>query len=58
MKNLVEILVAMVGRTIVNCGIDDDELMIELDDGHLIWIWCDEDELFLTVDNDGAQNNH
>jgi len=58
MKDLADILMALVGRTIVGCGADDEELMIELDDGHVIWIWCEEDELFLTVDSDGVQNSH
>lgn len=58
MKDLSEILTALVGRTIVGCGTEDDELMIALDDGHIIWIWCEEDELFLTVDTEGAQSSH
>jgi hypothetical protein len=58
MKNLEEILTALVGRTIVDAGTEDDELIIELDDGHIIWIWCEEDELFLTIGSDGANERH
>jgi hypothetical protein len=58
MKDLADILTALVGRTIVGSGTDDDELVLELDDGHIIWIWCEEDELFLTIDNDGVQEKH
>lgn len=58
MKDLSEILMAMVGRTIVGSGTEDDELMIALDDGHIIWIWCEEDELFMTVDSDNVSEHH
>jgi hypothetical protein len=58
MKDLEEILKSLVGRTIDGCGTDDDELMLQLDDGRIIWIWSEEDELFLTINSEDATFGH
>jgi hypothetical protein len=54
MRSLEKVLSDMVGRTIVEVGTEDDELMIGLDDGIVLWIHVEEDELMMTVDSENA----
>lgn len=49
MKPLEEVLMDLIGRTIVEVGTEDDELMLAFDDGLVIWIHTEEDELMMTV---------
>lgn len=49
MRSLEETLQDLVGRTIVEVGTEDDELMLAFDDGLVIWLHTEEDELMMTV---------
>jgi hypothetical protein len=49
MKSLEDTLMDLVGRTIVEVGTEDDELMLAFDDGLVIWIHVEEEELMMTV---------
>lgn len=49
MKPLEEVLMDLVGRTIVEVGTEDDELMLALDDGLVIWVHVEDEELMMTV---------
>ena len=41
---------SFVGRTIMDVGVEDGELMLVLDDGRILWIYDDEEEgLTITV---------
>jgi len=52
MKPLEEVLMDLVGRTIVEVGTEDDELMLSFDDGLVIWIHVEEEELMMTVSHE------
>jgi hypothetical protein len=54
MRSLEKVLSDMVGRTIVEVGTEDDELMIGLDDGIILWIYVEDDGLMMTVDSENA----
>lgn len=53
MRPLEDVLRDLVGRTIVEVETDDDELMLALDDGLVLWMHVDEDgELMMTVSHE------
>ncbi|NBW22515.1 MAG: hypothetical protein EBR82_82665, partial [Caulobacteraceae bacterium] len=44
---------SFIGRTIVDVGVEDGELMLVLDDGRILWIYDDEQEgLTMVVSSD------
>lgn len=49
---LAELLHSLIGRTIVDVGTEDEELAIFLDDGRVVWIYCEEDEMFMSVSDE------
>lgn len=52
MKSLEETLQDLVGRTIVEVATEDDELMLAFDDGLVIWLHVEDEELMMTVSRD------
>lgn len=52
MNSLEKALNDLVGRTIVEIGTDDDELMLAFDDGIVIWIHIEDGELMMTVNRE------
>jgi hypothetical protein len=52
MRPLEEVLSSFIGRSIVEVGTDDDELMFGLDDGQIIWVYVEDEELVLTVSHE------
>jgi|GEM_PF-3066744 hypothetical protein len=50
--SLEQILSDMVGRTIIDVGTEDDELMISLDDGVVIWVYVEDEELVMSVSHE------
>jgi hypothetical protein len=52
MSSLEQALSDLVGRTIVEVGTEDDELMLALDDGIVIWIHIEDGELMMTVNRE------
>jgi hypothetical protein len=50
--SLEQILSDMMGRTIIDVGTEDDELMISLDDGVVIWVYVEDEELVMSVSHE------
>lgn len=52
MRPLGEVLSGLIGRTIVELGTEDDELMLGLDDGQVVWVYIEDDGLMMTVSHE------
>lgn len=52
MANLETLLNSLIGRTILDVGTEDEELSLFLDDGRVLWIYCEEDEMFMSVSDE------
>jgi hypothetical protein len=48
MEEIMNIFESFIGRTIMDVGVEDGELMLVLDDGRVLWIYDDE-EVGLTI---------
>lgn len=49
---LEQLLQSLIGRTIVDIGTEDEELALFLDDGRVVWVYCEEDEMFMSISDE------
>lgn len=49
------LLSSLVGRTIIDVGVEDEELALCLDDGRIVWVYADDEgDMMMSVSDEGA----